>query len=219
MKRYMMLACELIEDEVHAIMERHELNYPILFLPPDLHLLPKKLNEYLQDIINRIQNVDYLILPMGRCGNGTLGLKSDHATLILPKCEDCVNLLLSKDSLKVNRPKYSMFFTDGWLRNGASANHEYERVVEQYGQERANMVMEMMYAGYKYFSLIDTGAYDKDMARKKLAPLVDTLGTIEVNELPGPYGILEKMLTLDFDEENFVMIPPGVAVTEQHFES
>ena len=76
MKKYMMIACEIIEDEIRAIMEQHELSYPILFLPPDLHQLPQKLNEYLQDLINRIDNVDYLILPMGRCGNGTIGLKS-----------------------------------------------------------------------------------------------------------------------------------------------
>ena len=95
-------------------MEQHELSYPILFLPPDLHQLPQKLNEYLQDLINRIDNVDYLILPMGRCGNGTIGLKSERATLILPKCEDCVNLLLSKDLSRWNVPSILCFIlTDG----------------------------------------------------------------------------------------------------------
>ena len=217
MKKYMMIACEIIVDEIRAIMEQHELSYPILFLPPDLHQLPQKLNEYLQDLIDRIDNVDYLILPMGRCGNGTIGLKSERATLILPKCEDCVNLLLSKDSLKVERPKYSMFYTDGWLRNSSSSCHEYARTVEKYGKERADMVMNMMYAGYRYFSLLNTGTYHMENAKKKLQPLVSVLDHIEINELPAPYGLLKKMLTLDFDEENFVMIPPGTAVAEEHF--
>lgn len=217
MKRYIMLACEIIQDEIHAIMERHALSYPIYYLPPDLHLLPQKLNEYLQEMINRIENVDAILLPMGRCGNGTIGLKSRNATLILPKCDDCVNLLLSRDHLEEERPKYSMFFTKGWLRNRASANQEYERTVEKYGKEHADAIMQMIYAGYRYFSLIDTGAYDKQAAKEKLKPLADALGDVEINELEGPCGILEKMLTLNFDENNFVMVPPGVAVTEEHF--
>ena len=38
----MMIACEISEDEIRAIMEQHELSYPILFLPPDLHQAPPK---------------------------------------------------------------------------------------------------------------------------------------------------------------------------------
>ena len=79
------------------------------------------------------------------------------------------------------------------------------------------MVMNMMYAGYRYFSLLNTGTYHMENAKKKLQPLVSVLDHIEINELPAPYGLLKKMLTLDFDEENFVMIPPGTAVAEEHF--
>ncbi|MDO4542489.1 MAG: DUF1638 domain-containing protein, partial [Bacillota bacterium] len=171
MKRYFMIACEIIRDEIEAYLAEHPVAYPIVYLPPDLHLFPDKLREYLQEFIDRIDNVDHIVLPMGRCGNGTLGLKSKNASLILPKCEDCVNLILSEDSLKVERPKYSMFFTEGWLRHDTSPIGEYRRTVEKYGKEKADMVMNIMYDGYKYFTLMDTGAYDKSAALEKLRPL------------------------------------------------
>lgn len=211
MPKYIMITCEILQDEINEILKETPVAYPIIYLPPDLHLFPEKLRDYLQDLINRLHNVDYIILPMGRCGNGTLGLKSETATLVLPKCEDCVNLLLSDASLKVERPKYSMFFTAGWLRNELSPHNEYERTVAKYGREKADMIMGMMYDGYKYFSLIDTGAYDKEAAIRKLQPLAK-IAEVEINELPGKYGMLKKMLRLDFGAD-FALIPPGVEVT------
>lgn len=216
MKKYLMLACEILKDEINAIKAENDVDYPIIYLPQDLHSFPEKLKAYLQDIIDRLDNVDYLILPMGRCGNATLDLKSENCTLVLPKCEDCVNLILSEDSLKVNRPKYTMFFTDGWLRNSGSTHLEYERTIDKYGKEQADMIMGMMYSGYQYFSLLDTGAYDKAAAREKLRPLAEVLH-VEINTLPGPYGVLKKMLTLDWDE-NFAIIPPGKTVTAYDLE-
>lgn len=216
MKKYLMIACEILKDEINVCLQQHPVDYPIIYLPPDLHLLPEKLKEYLQDLVDRIENVDYIILPMGRCGNGTVGLKSDNATLVLPKCEDCVNLLLSDKDLKVNRPKYSMFFTDGWLRHGASANSEYDRTVEKYGKEKADMIMNMMYAGYKYFTMIDTGAYDKAAALEKLRPLASVVD-VDINEMEGKFGVLRKMLRLEFDSD-FALIPPGTEVTPEILE-
>ncbi|MEG0873803.1 MAG: DUF1638 domain-containing protein [Clostridiales bacterium] len=216
MKKYLMIACEIIEDEINAGLKEIDFPYPILYLPPDLHMLPEKLQAYLQEQINRIKNVDYIILPMGRCGNGTLGLKSETATLILPKCEDCVNLLLSDENLSVQRPKFTMFFTDGWMRNENAASFEYQRTIDKYGKDQADSIMGMIYSGYKYFSLIETGAYEKQRVIDLLQPLADVVD-VKINYLPGKYGVLKKMLNLNFDD-NFAMFPPGTEVTAEALE-
>ena len=211
MTKYLMVTCEILKDEINEILKDKPVSYPIIYLPPDLHTFPEKLNQYLQDMLDRVENVDYILLPMGRCGNGTLGLKSKSASLVLPRCEDCVNLLLSDENLSVERPQCSMFFTAGWLRNATSANNEYSRTIEKYGKEKADMVMNMMYSGYKYFTVIDTGAYDKAAVINTLRPLAEVVD-VEINEKPGRYGVLRKMLRLDFDN-NFVIVPPGERVT------
>ncbi|ATW23807.1 GTP-binding protein [Candidatus Formimonas warabiya] len=145
-KNYLMLACPILQDEIRAAAAETEVKFPILFIPSDLHLLPDKLRDYLQEMIDRLENVDCLLLPMGRCGNGTLGLKSDKMTIILPKCEDCINLTLSDEKLMVERPVYSYFLTAGWLREKNAINNEYDATLKKYGPERAAMIMGMMYA-------------------------------------------------------------------------
>jgi hypothetical protein len=39
---------------------------------------------------------------------------------------------------------------------------------------------------------------------------------MEINRINGPCGVLKKMAGLEFDG-NFVILPPGEAVGEEHF--
>jgi len=157
-KQVMMLACSALRREITLIMEEENLHYPVFYLPDELHLTPEKLNAYLCDFIPRLTGVDYLLLPMGRCGNGTAGIPSGEATIVLPKCEDCISLLLSRENLaSVERPKYSYFFTDSWLDTSTSFLREFEHSLDKYGQSRGERVIRAMYKNYKYFTYIDTG--------------------------------------------------------------
>ena len=214
-KTYLMLACPILRDEIMMAAAQTAVKFPILFIPTDLHQTPEKLKAYLQNAIDNLFHVDVIILPMGRCGNGTLGLKSDRATIVLPKCDDCISLILSKESFQVERPKYTYFLTDGWLREKGAINNEYDRTREKYGEEKAKMVMDMLYGSYKYFSLMDTGTYDLATAKEKVRPLAE-LVQLEINSLPGYCGVLKKMMRLEFDE-NFIIVPAGEEVKEEHF--
>ena len=217
MKNYLMLACTILKDELLAAAAHSDVRFPILFIPPDLHLFPDKLREYLQRTLDDLENVDVVLLPMGRCGNGTIGLRSERATIVLPKCEDCVNLLLSGDDLCVERPGYSFFLTEGWLRTENSMPQEYLRALDKYGEETATAIMKMMYANYKYFVFIDTGTYALPAAMaqvRELASIVD----VELTTAAGPCGVLDKMMRLELDG-NFTVIPPGTPVSEAHFQS
>jgi hypothetical protein len=195
-------------------MKEADVSYPVLYMPADTHNFPEKMRETLQMIIDQLTDIDYLLLPMGRCGNGTVGLKSDRFSLVLPKCEDCINLLLSKDSLKVERPKGSMFFTEGWLRSSLAADSEYDRTIARYGKEQGEAIMQMIYGGYRRFSLLDTGLYDLHRIRERLQPLA-CCASLTFTEIPASYGVLKKMVSLNFENENFVIVPPGTAVTEE----
>ena len=216
-KRYMMLACRNIEDEIESAMKEAETSFPVIYMPANTHNLPKNMNKALQTIIDSLTDIDYLILPMGRCGNATLGLKSDRFSIVLPKCEDCVNLLLSDDSLNVDRPKGHMFFTSGWLKSSMAANSEYDRTVEKYGEEKCQMIMQMMYGNYTHFGLLDTGLYNLKKTQAVLEPLAKCVN-VEFKEMKAPYGVLKKMCALELNDPNFVIIPPGTEVTEEMLE-
>jgi len=210
-KNYMLLACPTLKREITVIMQEEGLNYPVFYLPDELHLMPEHLNAWLCDFIPRLVNVDYLLMPMGLCGNGTLGVPSVNATLVLPKCQDCISLLLSETCLAdVERPVYDYFFTDSWLDFERSFTNEFSLTVEKYGQKTADSLMKMMFKHYQYFSYIDSGYGDYESAVAKAKPLAD-LVDVEIRRLKGNFGVLRKMLKLEFDDD-FLLVGPGETV-------
>ena len=217
-KKYMMLACRNIEDEIDAAMKEAGTNFPVIYLQSGTHDNPDKMHRVIQNLIDSLTGIDYLLLPMGRCGNSTLGLCSDRFSLVLPLFEDCINLILSKDSLKVHRPKGCMFFTQGWLRSSQAAPNEYDKTVAKYGEEQCQMLMKMIYGGYTHFGILDTGLYDMEKAKQILTPLAQCI-PVEFMRLDAPYGVLKKMVRLELEDPNFVIVPPGVPVTEEMLEA
>lgn len=217
MKTYFILACHNIKNELTAAMAEAGQKIPVFYIPKELHLSSDNMRAYLQEMIDNLDYVDYILLPMGRCGNGTLGLSSKKATIILPRCSDCIDLLLSVDHLDVDRPKYAYFLTEGWLGNRTSVDREFAYTIEKYGEEKGKMIIDMIYNHYRYFTLVDTGVYDLQRVAEKITPLAK-MAHMEINELAGPFGVLKKMACLDFDD-NFIVIPPGEVIREEHFEN
>jgi hypothetical protein len=210
-----MLACRNIENELLAAMKAAGSGFPVLFIPRETHLLSDKLRAYLQGLIDSLENVDHILLPMGRCGNGTLGLVSKKASLVLPRCNDCIDLLLSGGHLKPERPRHAYFLTAGWLGSPSSIDTEYSYSVNKYGDTTGKEIIRMIYQNYRYFTFVDTNSYDLEAAKEKIMPLAGTAG-MEINSMDGPCGVLQKMARLEFDG-NFAVIPPGEAVSEAHF--
>ncbi|MBQ6810479.1 MAG: DUF1638 domain-containing protein, partial [Firmicutes bacterium] len=213
-KKIIMLACRNIEDEIDAAMKEAGTDFPVIYLPSGTHDRPERMNKLLQEIMDSITDIDYLLLPMGRCGNSTLGLRSDRFSLVLPKCEDCINLILSKDSLKVDRPKGHMFFTQGWLRSSKAAPGEFEKTLAKYGEDTCKMLMQMIYGGYTHFGILHTGLYDTEKAKAQLTPLAEMI-PVEFKDMEAPFGVLKKMCALKLDDPNFVIVPPGAEVNEE----
>jgi hypothetical protein len=216
-----MIACHNIRLELYASVEGAERGakpaYPIIFLPRECHLFPDKLRTHAQALLDNIENVDYILMPMGRCGNGVIGLVHPTARLVLPNCQDCIDLLLSNADLgkHTERPTYSYFLTEGWLGNKTSIDTEFNYTLNKYGEETGKEIIKMIYANYKDFSIVNTGCYNIEKVRAAIAPLAETT-EMNVSELPGPFGVLKKMVNIQIDR-NFVVVPPGEPVSEEHF--
>jgi len=207
--QYMMLACTTLRQEITAVMEEEGLHYPVFYLPSELHLKPENLKNYLCDFIPRLVGVDYLLLPLGRCGNGTVGVPSGNTTLILPKSEDCISLLLSTERLSdVQRDRYSVFYTESWLDYYNSITNEYDRMIAKRGKTRADSLMKSLYKHYKQFIYLDSGYGDREAGLAKIKPLAEA-ADVELATECVKFGVLRKMITLNFDDEDFLHVPPG----------
>ena len=101
------------------------------------------------------------------------------------------------------------------VESGASAG--FERCIVRYGQKRAEHVMKLMLENYKRVVLIDTGAYNLDDCLDRSCDFACMLG-LQHQVVPGSLELLKKLFTGPWDDE-FLVVPPGEALTFDHFRS
>ena len=207
MKR-MILSCPTLKKELMQLLSDHHLEYPVYFLPSKLHSSPSQLHEYLQTIIDAQMDVDQILICVSGCGGGTSGLKATTAELVIPKTRDCVDILLSQDSVpNIRRAADGIFLTDSWMEFFRESSLDYQSMVNLCGQSRAEERLKTIYQGFEHFYIIDTGTYDLSPVKESIQPLVSLLGgTLEI--VPGKYGILKKLVTGVFDDD-FQIVPKG----------
>lgn len=217
MKRTL-IACAMLEQEIKYICEKRDLRMEVLWLDRGYHNTPEKLKEKLQEMIDGLQEEEEILLAFGLCGNGTAGLVSPRATLVIPKFDDCINMLLCTGTRRSRglTEAGNIYLTKGWTMDEEAILTKYEAYIEEYGQEDAEAILEMMYENYKSITVIDTGLEDlKETLEyaKKTAELLDL--STKVTE--GSVRILEQLLTGEWDE-NFILQKPGKPLETSQWE-
>ena len=216
--KQILIACAMLEDEIHKIYEETGCEIPVVWVERGYHNTPEKLRGKLQSLIEEHQDVDIILLSFGLCGNGTNGIVSLGTRLVLPKFDDCINLLLCRGKRRSRglTETGSLYLTRGWTLDSESILKQYEKYVEEYGQESAEAILEMMYEHYEKITVIDTKSYDRKPVlnyAREAAKLLDLIP--ETTE--GSTEILRKLLTGRW-EEDFIVLEPGQAVTAADFE-
>jgi hypothetical protein len=211
----LIIACQMISDELNLAISQVDVDHPVIWIESRFHEQPDRLRAKLQDEINRISNVQHIVLAFGYCGNALLGLEAKGASLIIPRVDDCISLLLGSQTLyhKLSSELGTYFLTKGWLEYENGMLHEFERNIDRYGQNRAQEISRAMLAHYSRLILIDTGAYKIDVCLEKVQRLAGVLG-IDYKVMPGSGDLLNRLLQGPWD--SFSIVPPGGTVTEEH---
>ncbi|MCI8895376.1 MAG: DUF1638 domain-containing protein [Lachnospiraceae bacterium] len=217
MKR-VVIACSMMEDELHRAYRETGCRLPVHWLERGYHNTPEKLREALQREVDRLQEYDEILLAYGLCGNGTAGLVSRHAVLVIPKFDDCINLMLCLGPRKERglAQTGSIYLTRGWTLDGEAVLQQKENYIEMYGEEEAREILEMMYEHYERIAVIDTGCYDLG-AVQAYARQAGELLSLEPVTVEGSAGILEKLLLGEWDE-NFIVQRPGQPLAASQWE-
>lgn len=211
MKR-VIVACSMMENELKKVYKKVKCTDPIVWLERGYHNSPDKLRKKLQETIDSLQEYDEILLAYGLCGNGTAGVYSEKSVLVLPKFDDCINLMLC-NGIRQTRgltKSTSIYLTDGWIRDEEAILQKYEDYIEQYDQETADEIMEMMYEHYEKISIIDTKSYDLKPVQE-YADRAAQLLNLETEIVDGSIHILEQLLLGEWDS-NFIVQPPQKAL-------
>lgn len=211
-----MLACATVVEEMLTMMPA---GYDHEVLDFGLHVNSEALRQALQAAIDVAhENYDILILGYGLCSQAVVGLEAKSCTLVIPKVHDCIAIFLGSNAEYAHQAKQEIgtyYFTKGWIEVGDSPFHEYDQMVERFGQERADRMMKLVMKNYTRLAFINTGLQDLDRYRehtKKTAERFD----LRYEEIQGKNDLVKKMLNGPWDEE-FVVIKPGETSTYQQF--
>ena len=89
-----------------------------------------------------------------------IGLRANGCTLVVPHVDDCISIFLgSRDEYQkqIRAEPGTYYLTKGWIEVGDTPFSEYDRLVEKYGEKRADRLIRLSIKNYTRLALIDTG--------------------------------------------------------------
>ena len=239
MLKLKVFACDVLRREISWLASRSPCYVDVSFLPQGLHATPDKLRATLSELIEKANrefpyshygenaHYDYIILAYGLCDNSIVNLSSQGIPLVIPRAHDCISLILG------SRQRYTELFfkcpgtywyTRGWIECSLQPGEErYSKTrqtyVEQYGEENADYLMEMMQGWLKSYERVffidweglgNSGYYRS--FTKQCAAYLDW----KYEECQGSPLLLEKLLSGIFDDNDVLVITPGEEVAASY---
>ena len=204
------IACATVIEEMLPIMPAG-VQYETLDF--GLHLIPQSLKKTLQEAIDAsCGDYETLILGYGLCSLAVIGLNARNCTLVVPRVDDCIAIFLgSKDAYDIQARKApgTYYLTKGWIEVSDTPFEEYERMLEQYGQERADRIMSIMLKNYTRLAYIDTGQKDQERYREYASRTAEKFN-LAYEEIIGSDALIRKLIYGPWDEEILVAKPGHV---------
>jgi hypothetical protein len=218
-QRVKVLACATVIEEMRSRLPEGTVCETLDF---GLHTKPETLKAALQEAIDIAEGEGYelILLGYGLCSMAVVGLVSKSSHLIVPKVDDCIAIFLgSRDAYREQSRSQpgTYYLTKGWLEVGDNPFDKYDDMVAKYGADRAKRLMGTMLRHYTRLALINTGEENLDKYRdhtRQAAARFD----LSYEEIPGSPALVDKMINGPWDDE-FVVVPPGRAVTYADFAS
>jgi hypothetical protein len=210
-ERTTVIACATVIEEMMPHLPP-DLRYEVLDF--GLHVNPDALRSTLQKAIDTAsETADRIILGYGLCSQAVVGLRATGCTLVVPKVDDCIAIFLGSGAAYQEQARLApgtYYLTKGWIEAGDSPFHEYDSLVERFGEEKARWLMARILKHYTRLVLINTGQYELEHYRDYSQHTAERFG-LRYEEIPGSDALVKRMLHGPWDGD-FVIAPPGKTI-------
>lgn len=219
------IACKVFQSLLETYLPEDAAD-SITFKDYGLHRVPSKLTWSVQDEIDRIEQPSLILLGYGLCGNGLRGVKSRQHTLVIPRADDCIAILLGSREAYLEEFQSepgTYYLTKGWLESGSDPLKEYNEYVETYGQEEALWLMDQQYQHYKRLVFVAHSRADLDAFRPQAQAVAKFCERWDMRyeEKLGSDRFIARLVeiasSLDQDNKDFLIVPPGGEIRQEDF--
>lgn len=226
------IACQVLQDMLERLLPE-ALSRQVTFMDYGLHSVPQKMTGMLQHAIDAIDEPSLIVLGYGLCGNGLKELQAKKHTLLVPRTDDCIAILLGSYQAYIREFQAvpgTYYLTKGWLESGSNPLQEYEEYVPRYGAERAMWVMDQQYQNYKRLALVTHSQADMQKYRpqaQEVARFCERWG-MRYEEILGSDAYVRRLVEVaqaldngdkspEWIDDDFVVIPPGGKIRQDMF--
>ena len=219
------LACRVLQSMMEPYLR--DTSIPVTFMEYGFHRTPQLMTPALQEQLDRITESSVFIIGYGLCGNGLAGLRAGRHTLIVPRVDDCITLLLGSYQSYITEftaEPGTYYLTKGWLESGSHPLKEYRELLEKYDEETADWIIDEQYRNYKRVVLVAPNLEELDAYRHKAREVADFCAErwgYRYEERIGSDEFVKKLVTVAFQitesTDDFLVIPPGGEVKQEMF--
>jgi hypothetical protein len=225
-KPVVILACQVMQSLIQPHLS-DDGDIPTTYMDYGLHIRPEKMAPTLQDQLDALHEPSLVLIGYGLCGNGLDGLKAGPHTLIIPRADDCITILLGSyetylDAFREEPGTY--YLTKGWLESGSNPLKEYRDYVDRYGSNNADSLIDMMYGQYKRLCFVAHNQADLDEYRPQATEVAEFCAQrwgLTYEERIGSDELIRRLLEAPQKPgnlgEELVVIPPGGTVKQKMF--
>ena len=221
----LILACRVMQALMEPYLQASRV--PATFLEYGFHRTPQLMAPALQEELDRIAEPSTILIGYGLCGNGLAGLQSRRHTLIVPRMDDCIAMLLGSYERYVQEFSIepgTYYVTKGWLESGSHPLKEYHELLEKYDQADADWIIDEEYKNYKRLAFVAPDQQELDAYRARAREVADFCAArwgFRYEEIIGSNEFIQRLMTqapaLLESNDDFLVIPPGGEIKAEMF--
>lgn len=221
-----MVACKVLQSILEQLLPEERMGYRAVFMDYGLHRVPANMTRELQDTIDGIEDPSLVVLGYGLCGNGLNGIMAGNHTLLIPKVDDCIAILLGSRRI-YNREFTAVpgtyYLSKGWLESGSHPLKEYEEYAQKYGEKEAAWIMDQQYKNYERLVLVAHSQSDLEKYRPQALEVAHYCEqwNMRYEEILGSDRYVRRLIEViddpDKGDAEIIVVPAGGQIRQELF--